>query len=74
MSIGAAFLLHLLVIVVVVAVALVLAFWLVSLLWLAWAALSMKAASDGQPYSTLDLIGQDLSRLDRLDGLGSELR
>ena len=73
MSIGEAFLLNLVAVCVAVGVGVVVLFWVVSLVWAAWTFMTTKEDA-GRPLSTLDRIGQDLSRLDEVDGLGRELR
>lgn len=81
MTFGAAFLLHALVVVVLVLAGL---FVLVALVWVMAVAL-MWAANPTKPKTTLDLLAEDLykdnrldsvdlSRLDRLDGLGGDRR
>ncbi|MGP5219408.1 hypothetical protein [Arthrobacter rhombi] len=81
MTLGAAFLLHAAVVVLLVLVGL---FVLVALVWVMAVAL-MWAANPIQPKTTLDLLVEDLyedsrfdsvdlSRLDRLDGLGGDRR
>ena len=81
MTFGAAFLLHALVIVLLVLAGLLV---LVALVWVMAVAL-MWAANPTQPKTTLDLLVEDLykdnrfdsvdlSRLDRLDGLGGDRR
>lgn len=73
MSIGAAFLLNIAVVVLAVLAILLVLVWIASLVWLCWVVLTRTKSPYNRPYSTLDLIGQDLSELDRRDGLGSEL-
>lgn len=84
MTVGAAFLLHALVVFLWVIAGLIALVGLVALVWVMAIAL-MWAANPTKPKTTLDLLAEDLnrldrherpdlSRLDRLDGLGGDRR
>ncbi|WP_372699388.1 hypothetical protein [Arthrobacter sp. JSM 101049] len=77
MSVGAAFLLNIVAVVVAACLALVFLVGVLAsvaaLVQVLWLALAYAFRPARRRYSTLDLIGQDLSELDRRDGLGSEL-
>ena len=70
MTIGAAILLNILVIIVWTIVGIAAA---IALAVLVWALLHWRSDAK-KPASTLDTIESDLSRLDRLDGLGGDRR